>query len=356
MTRQINVGGVPVGGGAPVAVQSMCDTDTRDIRATLEQITRLRRAGCQLARVAVPTPEAAAALRDICKESPLPVIADIHYSHSLALAALEAGAAKIRVNPGNMPPKHLRTLAAECAARRVPIRVGANAGSLREGEGLVSSAMRQVTALEELGFFDICVSVKSASAPDTWRAYRQISALTSHPLHIGVTEAGLKEYGIIKSAVAIGALLLEGIGDTVRVSLTARPEEEVAAALAILKACRLREQGLELISCPLCGRSDFPVELIARQLAERLSDRAEPVTVAVMGCSVNGPGEAAAADFGVCGAGAGKAALFRKGKIAETVPREAALERLLEYINAETSGRASREAALPPPIASEVTE
>jgi (E)-4-hydroxy-3-methylbut-2-enyl-diphosphate synthase len=333
MTRQINVGGVPVGGGAPVSVQTMCKT--RGAGNILRELAGLRELGCDIVRVAVPDARAAEELKAVCAGSPLPVVADIHFDYRLAIAAVKAGAAKIRLNPGNIGgPERVKAVAEACRQAGVPIRVGVNAGSLK-GEGLVASALEQIKTLEDAGFTDYCVSVKSSSVRETVDAYRQLAKLTSAPLHIGLTEAGTPEQGVIKSAAAIGALLSDGIGDTIRVSLTGPAAEEVRAGAAILKACGLRRHGVDIISCPTCGRCAFPVEQTARFLREKLKDRPEPLTVAVMGCAVNGPGEASAADYGIAG-GSGNAVLFCKGKIVQTVPEQDAAARLLALIDAHS--------------------
>ncbi|MCL2031378.1 MAG: flavodoxin-dependent (E)-4-hydroxy-3-methylbut-2-enyl-diphosphate synthase [Oscillospiraceae bacterium] len=338
-SRRIYAGGVAVGGGAPVSVQSMCTTDTRDKAATLAQIGRLAEAGCEIARLAVPDAEAADALRDICRASPLPVVADIHFDYRLALAAAEAGAAKIRINPGNIGSiDRLWAVADACRARGIPIRVGVNAGSVAPeklqvmplADAMVASAMEQLEQLKSLGFVDVCLSVKAHSVPDTIAAYRRLSALTDAPLHLGVTEAGTSYQGIVKSSAGIGALLCDGIGDTLRVSLTADPVEEVRAGIAILKACGLRRDGLTLVSCPACGRCRINVEALARAVEDALGNVQAPITVAVMGCAVNGPGEARAADVGLAG-GDGKCVIFKKGEIVETVEEGEALGRLLRY-------------------------
>ena len=318
----------------------MCSSDTRDKAAVLSQISRLAEAGCEIVRVAVPDAEAADALRDICAESPLPVVADIHFDYRLALRAAEAGAAKIRVNPGNIgSPDRVKAVADACRARGIPIRVGVNAGSVAPdklhslplADAMVSSALEQLEQLESFGMTDVCLSVKAHSVPDTVAAYRRLSERTDAPLHLGVTEAGTSDQGLVKSAAGIGALLCEGIGDTIRVSLTADPAEEVRAGIAILKACGLRRTGLELVSCPTCGRCRINVEAMAHAVEDALKDLKTPLTVAVMGCAVNGPGEASAADVGLAG-GDGKCVIFKKGEIVETVPEGEALEKLLKYV------------------------
>lgn len=346
VTRQLSVGGagrapkVLIGGGAPVSVQSMCNTDTRDIQASLAQIGRLHEAGCEIIRLAVPDMAAADALSAICAESPMPVVADIHFDYRLALAALKAGVAKIRINPGNIgAPERVKAVADACRERGVPIRIGVNSGSVaREKlerltliDAMVESALEQLQQLEDFGFTQVCLSVKASDVRGTLEAYQRLAGRTDVPLHLGVTETGTSYHGIIKSAIGIGALLCDGLGDTIRVSLTADPVEEVRAGLAILKACGLRKTGLELISCPTCGRTRIGVEALAHQVEEELRGLTKPITVAVMGCAVNGPGEARAADVGIAG-GDGKGVIFRKGEIVESVPEEQLLERLLAHV------------------------
>ncbi|MDR1735556.1 MAG: flavodoxin-dependent (E)-4-hydroxy-3-methylbut-2-enyl-diphosphate synthase [Oscillospiraceae bacterium] len=346
VTRQIAAGGtgraarVLIGGGAPVTVQSMCDTDTRDAKATLAQIEKLYEAGCQIIRVAVPDAGAAEALGRICAQSPLPVVADIHFDFRLALASLKAGVSKIRINPGNIgEASRVKAVADACKERNVPIRIGVNSGSVsREKlakmpleDAMAQSALEQLGQLEALGFQDVCLSVKAPSVKQTLAVYRRVAALTDAPLHLGVTETGTSFMGIVKSAVGIGALLCEGLGDTLRVSLTADPVEEVRAGIAILKACGLRREGLELISCPTCGRCRIRVGEIANAVERALDGVKTPVTVAVMGCAVNGPGEARAADIGLAG-GDGKGVIFKKGEIVEAVSEEHMLARLLAHI------------------------
>ncbi|MCL2002647.1 MAG: flavodoxin-dependent (E)-4-hydroxy-3-methylbut-2-enyl-diphosphate synthase [Oscillospiraceae bacterium] len=328
MTRQINVGGVFIGGGAPVTVQSMCDTDTRDVSATLRQIQALAGAGCDVARVGIPDMDAADALKVIAAKSPIPVVADIHFDYKLAVRAAENGAAKIRVNPGNIGAKErVREVVKACAERKVPIRIGVNGGSVKRGlmerhglrEAMLLSGLEQAELLEDMGFTDICLSFKASNVPDTVAVNRMAAGKTDIPLHLGVTEAGTSYHGVIKSAAGIGALLLDGIGDTVRVSLTAPPVEEVRAAIALLKAVGLRKGGVEIISCPQCARSALNVTSLATELETQLSTinyQLSTIKLAVMGCVVNGPGEAREADAGVAPDGHGQAVLFRKGEIA----------------------------------------
>ncbi|MDR1669983.1 MAG: flavodoxin-dependent (E)-4-hydroxy-3-methylbut-2-enyl-diphosphate synthase [Oscillospiraceae bacterium] len=328
MTNQINAGGVPIGGGAPVTVQSMCDTDTRDAGATLAQIRALSDAGCELVRVAVPDEDAAAALKVITGASPIPVVADIHFDYKLAVAAAQNGAAKVRVNPGNIGSREkVREVVKACADRGIPIRVGVNGGSVKREllaklglrEAMLRSGLEQAETLEELGFGDICLSFKASGTADTVAVNRMAVSSPGWrwPLHLGVTETGTN--GLIKSAAGIGALLLDGIGDTIRVSLTAPPTDEVAAGIALLKAVGKRKGGVEIISCPTCARRGIDVVSLAREVEAELSDIQAPLKVAVMGCAVNGPGEAREADVGVAGGLDGFAVLFRSGEAVRKV-------------------------------------
>jgi (E)-4-hydroxy-3-methylbut-2-enyl-diphosphate synthase len=334
-----------VGGGAPVVVQSMTNTDTRDVAATLAQIAALAEAGCEIARLAVPDDKAAAAMKSICEQSPLPVVADIHFSAGLAVAALEAGASALRINPGNIGGRKKVDLVVDAAkARGACIRVGVNAGSLEKAllvryggptpEAMVESALSHVRMLEDRGFDAIKVSLKSSGVPVTVAAYRLMAAQRDYPLHVGVTEAGTLLRGAVKSAVGIGILLAEGIGDTIRVSLTHDPVREVEVAYRILAALGLRRRGPEIISCPTCGRTEIDLIGLAEAVEKRLSSLAEPVTVAVMGCVVNGPGEAREADIGIAG-GRGSGLLFRKGEIIRKVSgtTEDLLEALVQEID-----------------------
>ena len=346
-TKQLNVGGVALGGGAPVTVQSMCTTDTRDAAATLAQIGRLHGAGCEIVRVAVPDMAAAEALKQICAESPLPVVADIHFDYRLALAAVKAGAAKIRINPGNIGgADRVRAVADECGAAGVPIRIGINSGSIEKhlleryghptAEAMVESAAGHIALLEDCGFHDVCLSLKASSVPLTVAAYRLAAErFTSYPLHLGVTEAGTAYMGTVSSAVGIGALLMEGIGDTIRVSLTADPVEEARAGIAILKAAGLRRGGVKMISCPTCGRTQIDLIAAAEAVEAALAGLDKDLTVAVMGCAVNGPGEAREADYGLAG-GKGEAVLFKKGEIVGKVPEAEMVSALLRLIETET--------------------
>ncbi|NLW06890.1 MAG: flavodoxin-dependent (E)-4-hydroxy-3-methylbut-2-enyl-diphosphate synthase [Clostridia bacterium] len=323
-TRRLWVGKVPVGGGAPITVQSMTNTDTRDIEATVAQINRLTKAGCEIVRVAVMDQEAASALSKIKARIAVPLIADIHFDYRLALAALKAGIDGLRINPGNIGSRErVQRVVKEALARQVPIRIGVNAGSLaREemvkyggvtAEAMVASAKKHIRILEDMNFTLIKVSLKAAEVPLMLAAYRQLADEIDYPLHLGVTEAGCGLEGAVKSAVGIGILLAEGIGDTIRVSLTGDPVQEVRAAYAILGALNLRRRGIELISCPTCGRCQIDLEMVAARVQAGLEDIDKPIKVAVMGCVVNGPGEARQADVGVAG-GPGFGVLFRRGK------------------------------------------
>ncbi len=342
-TRVVNIGGVEVGGGRPVSVQSMTDTPTADVRRTLRQIRRLAAAGCEIVRVATPDREAAEALGKIVKRSPLPVIADIHFDHRLALLALEAGCHGLRLNPGNIGgPRKVREVAREAAGRGAPIRVGVNAGSLEKrflkkygatAEAMVESALSQVGLLEDAGLDAIKVSLKASDVPRTVAAYRLFSKRSRRPLHVGITETGFGLAGTVKSAAGIGSLLLDGIGDTIRVSLTGDPVEEARVGWSILAACGLRRRGVELVSCPTCGRAEIDLARLARQVEKRLRNIETPLRVAVMGCAVNGPGEAREADVGVAG-GRGLGILFRKGKLVRKVPEEELLEALVGEVEA----------------------
>ena len=342
MTKQIMVGGVPIGGGAPVTIQSMTNTRTDDVEATLHQIRTLAAAGCEIIRVAVPDMAAAKAVGKIKEESPIPVVVDIHFDYKLALEAIAAGADKVRINPGNIGgADHVKAVAQACAQRGVPIRIGVNGGSLEKPllakyggvcpEAMVESAFGHIRLLNQFDFDDICVSLKSSSVPMTMKAYRLMSQASDYPLHIGVTEAGTVRMGTLKSAVGIGGLLALGIGDTMRVSLSADPVEEVYAAKEILKAAGVRKEGAELVSCPTCGRTRIDLIALANEVEERLKAVAKPITVAVMGCVVNGPGEASAADCGIAG-GVGEGLLFKKGQIIKKVPQEQLVDELFALI------------------------
>ena len=342
MTRQINVGGVLIGGGAPVVIQSMLNTKTTDVEGSLAQIRQLKDAGCQIARLAVQNMEAARGFAQICKESPLPLVADIHFDYKLAIAAAEGGAAKIRINPGNIGGEdRVKAVVDVCKERKIPIRIGVNGGSLDKrlldkyghptAEALVESAFEHLELLEKQGFYDSCVSMKSSTVPTMVAAARLFREKCDYPLHIGVTETGPVKQGLIKSAMGIGALLLDGIGDTIRVSLTDDPVEEVHAAKDILKAAGLRKEGVNIISCPTCGRTRIDLIGLVNQVDAALKDCEKPITVAVMGCIVNGPGEAREADIGIAG-GDGWGTIFEKGEQVEKLPYDQLLPALLERI------------------------
>ncbi len=343
MTRQIVVGGVPIGGGAPVVIQSMLNTKTTDVEGSLTQIKQLATAGCQVARLAVPNMEAARAFAEICKESPLPLVADIHFDYKLAIAAAEGGASKIRINPGNIGGEdRVKAVVDVCKDKRIPIRIGVNGGSLEKellekyghptAEALVESAFGHLELLEKYGFYDTCVSMKSSTVPTMVSACRLFRQKCDYPLHIGVTETGPVKQGLMKSAMGIGALLLDGIGDTVRVSLTDDPVEEVYAAKDILKAAGLRKEGVNIISCPTCGRTRIDLIGLVNQVDEALRGCEKPITVAVMGCVVNGPGEAREADIGIAG-GDGWGMIFEKGVQIDKLPYDQLLPALLERID-----------------------
>ncbi|MBQ7769260.1 MAG: flavodoxin-dependent (E)-4-hydroxy-3-methylbut-2-enyl-diphosphate synthase [Oscillospiraceae bacterium] len=342
MTRQIHVGGVPIGGSAPVAIQSMLNTKTTDVEGSLSQLRKLAAAGCQIARLAVPNQEAAKSFGEICKASPLPLVADIHFDYKLALLAAEGGASKIRINPGNIGGEdRVQAVVAACKERNIPIRIGVNGGSLDKkllekyghptAEALVESAFQHLELLEKYGFYDTCVSMKSSNVPTMVAAARLFRSRCDYPIHIGVTETGPVRMGLMKSAMGIGALLLDGIGDTIRVSLTDDPVEEVYAAKDILKAAGLRKEGVNIISCPTCGRTQIDLIGLVNQVDEALKDCEKPITVAVMGCIVNGPGEAREADIGIAG-GDGCGMLFEKGQQICKLPYDQLLPELLKRI------------------------
>ncbi len=342
MTRQILVGSVPIGGGAPVAIQSMLNTKTTDVEGSLRQIEALKEAGCQIVRLAVPDKASAAAFAEICKRSPLPLVADIHFDYKLAIAAAEGGAAKIRINPGNIGGEdRVEAVVKVCKEKNIPIRIGVNGGSLDKAllekyghptaEALVESAFQHIALLEKFGFYDTCVSMKSSTVPTMVKAARLFREKCDYPLHIGVTETGPVRMGLMKSAMGIGALLLDGIGDTIRVSLTVDPVEEVYAAKDILKAAGLRKEGVNIISCPTCGRTKIDLIGLVEKVDEALKNCNKPITVAVMGCVVNGPGEAREADIGIAG-GDGCGMLFEKGEQIAKYPYDELLPALLDRI------------------------
>ncbi len=344
-SRRLRIGNVAVGGGAPIAVQSMTKTDTRDVQATVDQIKELEDCGCEIVRVAVPDTEAAESLATIKKRASLPVVADIHFDYRLALAALKAGVDGLRLNPGNLGDKEqIASVVAGAKEREVPIRIGVNAGSLPPdfqpraplAKRMANMALEQIKLMEGLDFDLIKVSLKAFDVPTTIEAYQTIANKMPYPLHLGVTEAGLPRAGAIRSAIGIGILLHQGIGDTIRVSLTAHPCEEVFVAYEILKSLGLRQRGPTLVSCPSCGRAEVDIIALAEAVNQRLASISEPIKVAVMGCVVNGPGEAKDADVGIAG-GKGKGAIFRKGKVVSTVSEEKFLPTIMAEVDSLTS-------------------
>ena len=343
-SKQITIGNVKIGGDAPISVQSMCNTDTRDVSATLDQIGELAAAGCEIVRLAVLNKDAAAAIKDIVKKSPVPLVADIHFDYRLALTCIENGIHALRINPGNIGKKEHTIKVVEAAkSHNVPIRIGINGGSLEKEfeqmdlplhEKMVKSALRHIEILEDLNFYDTKISLKSSDVLTTIEAYRSIAKIVDYPLHLGVTEAGTLKMGLIKSSVGLGTLLSEGIGDTIRVSLTEKPVEEVHAGYGILKSLGLRKRGINFISCPTCGRTQIDLIGLAKKVEERFQNLDLPITIAVMGCPVNGPGEAKHADFGIAGA-IKEGYIFKKGEIIARVP-EADLINSLENIIMES--------------------
>ena len=342
MTKKLFVGKVAVGGGAPVSIQSMCNTKTDDVEGTVAQIKKLQDAGCEIIRVAIPDMAAAQAVDKIKERIDIPLIADIHFNHKLALEVAQRGIDAIRINPGNIgAQENVKAVADVCREKNIPIRIGVNGGSLEKelrakyggvtAEALVESAMGHVHLLNRYDFDDICISVKCSDVPLTMAAYRLLSEQTDYPLHLGVTEAGTPSMGMVKSAMGIGGLLCMGIGDTIRVTLTADPVEEVYAAKKILKAAGLRHEGVNLIACPTCGRTRIDLIPIAEEVERRLMNCEKNITVAVMGCIVNGPGEASAADIGIAG-GNGEGLLFRKGEPLYKVPQERLVDALMDEI------------------------
>lgn len=341
ISKQINAGGVLIGGNAPISVQSMCNTDTRDIAATVTQINALKEAGCDIVRLAVLDMEAAKAISEIKKQVEIPLVADIHFDYRLAIECAKGGVDKIRINPGNIgSPDRVRAVADECGSRNIPIRIGVNGGSLEKEllekyksptpDALCESAMGHIKLLEDCKFYDIALSIKSSNVLSTVQAYRKIANMIDYPLHIGVTEAGTEYGGVVKNSIGIGSLLLDGIGDTLRVSLTAPPVREVTAGIEILKALGLRG-GARLVSCPTCGRCRVNMIPIANEINERIASLDKDITVAVMGCAVNGPGEAREADIGIA-CGVGEALMFRHGKTLRKVPIENAADELMKEI------------------------
>ena len=342
MSKQIQVGSVAVGGGAPVSIQSMCNTPTQDVAATVSQILRLEKAGCEIIRVAVPDQDAARAVGEIKRRIHIPLVCDIHFDYKLALLCAEQGADKIRINPGNIGSKdRVRAVADACRERGIPIRIGVNGGSLEKdllakyggvtAEALVESALGHVRLLNDCNFDDICISVKCSDVPVNMQAYQMLCQRTDYPLHLGVTEAGTTESGIVKSAIGIGALLADGIGDTIRVSLTDDPIEEVKAAKLILQSLDLYGDYVNIVSCPTCGRTKIDLISIANAVRREIGNLPVKLKVAVMGCVVNGPGEAADADIGIAG-GDGCAVLFRRGKVIRKIPEDKITEELVAEV------------------------
>ena len=343
LKKEVKIGNIKIGGTNPIAVQTMLNVPVKDIAGNVAQAERVAKAGCQIVRVTVPTPADAAVVAAIKEKVDIPVVADIHFDYRAALAALDAGADKIRINPGNIgDDDRVKAVADACNARNVPIRIGVNGGSLEREllqkyggvtpEALVESAMGHVRLLNDCNFDDICISVKCSRVPVNMAAYQLLHRQTDYPLHLGVTEAGTPRMGVLKSAIGIGGLLCQGIGDTIRVSLTADPVEEVRAAKDILSAAGLRQTGPNLISCPTCGRTKYDMIPIAREVERRLEGCTKPITVAVMGCVVNGPGEARAADVGIAG-GDGEGLVFRKGEILYKVPQDKLVDALMDEID-----------------------
>ena len=340
--RIINIGGVKIGGDNPIAIQSMCNTDTRDVKSTVNQILELENAGCEIIRVAVPDMEAAEAVVGIKKQIHIPLVVDIHFDYRLALECMKNGADKVRINPGNIGDKErVKQVVNMAKERQIPIRIGVNGGSLEKtllekhggvtADALVESAMGHVAILDELNFNDMVVSIKISNVPKMLDAYRKFNELSDIPLHIGVTESGTIKSGILKSSVGIGALLAEGIGDTMRVSLTANPVEEIYAAYDIQKVFGLRQTTVEIISCPTCGRTQIDLIPIANEVEERTRSLKKPLKIAVMGCAVNGPGEAREADIGIAG-GRGEGLIFKKGEIVRKVKENEIVEELMKEI------------------------
>ena len=340
--RIVNIGGVKIGGDKPLAIQSMCNTDTRDVKATVNQIHELENAGCEIIRVAVPDMVAAKAVADIKKQIHIPLVVDIHFDYRLALECMKNGADKVRINPGNIGDRDRVKQVVEMAKEReIPIRIGVNGGSLERellqkyggvtADALVESAMGHVAILDELNFNNVVVSIKISDVPKMLCAYRKFNEISDIPLHIGVTESGTLKGGTVKSAVGIGALLAEGIGDTMRVSLTANPVEEIYAAYDIQKVLGMRKTGAEIVSCPTCGRTQLDLISIANEVEKRAANIDKPIKIAVMGCAVNGPGEAREADIGIAG-GKGEGLIFKKGEIIKKVPQDSLVDELMKEI------------------------
>lgn len=340
-SKQIQIGNVKIGGDAPISVQSMCNTDTRDVAKTLDQIGELASAGCEIVRLAVLNKDAASAIKDIVAKSPVPLVADIHFDYRLALTCIENGIHALRINPGNIGKKEHTIKVVEAAkSRNIPIRIGINGGSLEKEfaqmdlplhEKMVLSAMRHLEILEDLNFYDTKISLKSSDVLTTIEAYKLMAQKVDYPLHLGVTEAGTLKSGLIKSSVGLGSLLSQGIGDTIRVSLTENPVEEVHAGFGILKSLGLREKGVNFISCPTCGRTQIDLIGLAKKVEDKFKNLDMPITIAVMGCPVNGPGEAKHADFGIAGA-INEGYIFRKGEIVARVPESDLINSLEKII------------------------
>lgn len=341
--RVVNIGGVKIGGDNPIAIQSMCNTDTRDVKSTVNQILELEDAGCEIIRVAVPDMEAAQAVGDIKKQIHIPLVVDIHFDYRLALECMKNGADKVRINPGNIgDSERVKQVVEMAKSRQIPIRIGVNGGSLEKNllqkyggvtaDALVESAMGHVAILDELNFNDIVVSIKISDVPKMLDAYRKFNEISDIPLHIGVTESGTLKSGTVKSSVGIGALLAEGIGDTMRVSLTANPVEEIYTAYDIQKVLGLRKTTVEIVSCPTCGRTQIDLIPIANEVERRVQNLKKPIKIAVMGCAVNGPGEAREADIGIAG-GKGEGLIFKKGEIIRKVKESEIIDELIREID-----------------------
>ena len=343
-SKQIEIGNIKIGGDAPISVQSMTNTDTRDVKSTLKQINNMAEQGCELVRLAILNPDAAEAVREIKKQSPLPLIADIHFDYRLAIKCIENGIDALRINPGNIgKEEHTKKVVALAKTNNIPIRIGINGGSLEKelealdiplSEKMVKSAMRHVQILEDNNFDKIKISLKSSDVLTTIEAYRLMAKNVDYPLHLGVTEAGTYTGGIVKSAVGLGTLLAEGIGDTIRVSLTDNPVEEVKAGYMILKSLGLRQRGINFVSCPTCGRTQIDLIGLAKTVEKRLEDFNKPLTIAVMGCAVNGPGEAKHADYGIAG-GIKEGYIFKKGEIIKRLPEEKLVDEFINLIHME---------------------
>ena len=341
-TRVVKVGNVVMGGNSPIVIQSMCNTDTRDVENTVKQILELEQAGCQVVRVAVPDMAAAEAVGEIKKRISIPLVADIHFDYKLALKVMDLGIDKVRINPGNIGEEsRIQAVVEKAKQKQIPIRIGVNSGSLEKDliqkyggvtpQGLVESALRHVRILEKYQFYDIVVSIKASNVPFSVQAYTLLSQKIDYPIHVGITEAGTVYSGTVKSAVGIGAILLQGIGDIIRVSLTGNPVEEIKAAKEILKSVGMLEQGIELISCPTCGRTQIDLISIANEVEKKCKALNKKLKVAVMGCVVNGPGEAREADIGIAG-GNGEGLLFKKGEIIRKIPENELVEQLMKEI------------------------